>query len=359
MTYSKTAHLFHAALPKASVSRPQAPTNTYATRREAEQALQRVSNLIGYRTYLAKARSFKAARTGAAPDFERDVRTHAAQALEDGKDVAAALLRQTKQDKHTGVLDRALDAWISSVSMSGPVETHDLWSEIANDASTRQILRDNGMTDEMFAAVDEGIRQFAGTVSVSQGKLTAELRLASQTASRRVVFAHSASGAPRDLSDLLRRGQFDRAVAGFERGQPLAFGPLMKAQGEIEVDDVALASMAAGVAFLSQHKRKLEDTGLSTYSGNGVALGIIFLAGIALLFAGGILKHWCDDDGDGGTACTIGKILTLVGLLAMCVTSIIAGDAAFGGIAGMLFLYELLKDLGANVEIESTDPNAF
>src|SRR5689334_14754242 len=94
---------------------------------------------------------------------------------------------------------------------------------------------------------------------------------------------------------------------------------------DIEVADVVLGGSAIGLQFLAQHKRKLEDTGLSTYAGNEVVLAIIFLAGALALVVGGILASSCDN-GKETTACQVGRILVLLGLLAMAIASFASGN---------------------------------
>ena len=74
-----------------------------------------------------------------------------------------------------------LDGWIAGVKASGPVQGQDLWSDIANDAQARRLLRDEGLTDELFAPIDDNMKQLDGRLVLQGGKLASEVKLLSQS----------------------------------------------------------------------------------------------------------------------------------------------------------------------------------
>jgi hypothetical protein len=206
-----------------------------------------------------------------------------------------------------------LDTWIAGVKASGPVQVQDLWSDLANDPEARQLLRDQGWTDDLWTALDENMKKLDGRLVLQDGKLAAEVKLAGQEQGQRVVLTHSASGAPRTLDDLLRRGQFERMVGQFERQGALWMDVVASETDEFEIVDVVLGGAVQCVQGLAQHKRKLEDTGLATYAGNSLP-AILLIAGLAVLLTAAIMHgiHDCKDASH-KTFCLIASILGFLG----------------------------------------------
>lgn len=213
---------FHAAIAQSLQSSAPGPVNAGALLRDKDLALQKGASLHGYHTYLTQCRQWKARHKSVRRAMEREVQVQASQALADARDLATATLRMTRHLKEAGYLDRLLDSWIAGVKASGPVQLQDVWTGLASETGARQLLRDQGLSDELFAAIDENMKQLDGQIALQGGKVSGELKLAGQERTQHIVMGHSASGPPRTLHELLSRGQFERVVEQFEHGEGLA-----------------------------------------------------------------------------------------------------------------------------------------
>ena len=314
MTNTKVDHNFYAELARAVADASGAPVNTGALLLDKDLALQKAVSLQSYQSFLSQARSWKAARKGVPRSFEREVQVHAAQALADGRELAAATLRSTRHLKQTGHLDRVLDSWIAGVKASGPVQVQDLWADVAEDAQARQTLRDQGLVDNLFAAFDEQMRKLDGQIALHGGKLTGEVKLAGQERTQHIILAHSASSQPRTLHDLLARGQFERITEQLEHGGAPGFDPVVGPLHEGETAEFVAIGALLSVQSLAQHKRKLEDTGLAMVAGQDPVTVLAWVA-IAMIVMGVIGSAvFCAGDLD-ETACTVAKVLLILGLL--------------------------------------------
>lgn len=314
MTKTRTDSRFYDELARAAGSASAGPINTSALLHDKDLALQKAGSLHSYQTFLAQARSWKAARKSVPRSFEREVQLHATQAVADGREIAAATLRSARHLKQAGHLDRVLDSWIAGVKASGPVQVQDLWVDIAEDAQARQTLRDQGLTDTLFAAMDEQMRKMDGQIMLLGGRFAGEVKLTAQAQTQRIVLAHSASGEPRTLHDLLRRGQFEQLVEQFDRGGALAFDLVAVPPREAEIVELAVTGTLFSVQSLAQHKRKLEDTGLATVAGQDPITVLVWVA-LAMIVIGAIGSAvFCGGDLD-QTACTVAQVLLILGLL--------------------------------------------
>ena len=273
--------------------------------------MQKAVSLQGYQSFLSQARSWKAVRKGVPRSFEREVQVHAAQALADGSELATATLRSTRHLKQTGHLDRVLDSWIAAVKASGPVQVPDLWSYVAEDAQARQTLRDQGLADNLFAAIDEQMRKLDGQIALHGGKLTGEIKLTGQERT------HASSWRTRLRVNPARfttcwRGQFERIIEQLEREGALGFDPVVGPLHEGEIAELVVIGTLFSVQSLAQHKRKLEDTGLAMVSGNDPVTALSWVDSIIVM---GVICSalFCVGDLD-ETACTITKY-PILGLL--------------------------------------------
>jgi hypothetical protein len=341
MPTKKTHSKFYAALADAAPSSSRGPVNSGAILRDKHLVLEKASSLLGYQNYLTQARAWKAARKSVPLSFEREVQAQAKEALADARELAAGTLRTTKHLKQAGELDCMLDTWIAGVKASGPVQVQDLWSDLEDDPEARQVLRDEGLTDELWTAISENIKKVEGRLFLQGGKLAGEVKVAGQDRARTVVFAHSSTGMPRTVSELLRRGQFERMVEQFGRAGVLPMGLDVVAgeAREVEIADVVLSGAVLSVQMTAQHKRKLEDTGLATYAGNEPAT-ILLLGGLLLIVTGLIISGLSCGDNDHENLCTLGKVLMILGLLATG-----GGWFALSTEVGVLFSFIVLKAL--------------
>ena len=258
---------FYAALQQSFSASMGGPTNSSVLLKDKDVVLQKAASLASYQSYLAQARTWKASRKSVPLSFERQVQAQAAQALSDTRNLAAATLRMTSQMKQAGYFDRLLSSLIAGVQAGGPAQISDLWAHVTNDSSARQVLRDQGLTDDLFATINDAKNKMDGQILLQDGKLAINLNVVGQSQVRSAVFRSSPVGPPASLHDLLTRGQFERVVEQFGKGDALPLGIAPGVQGELELPDVLAAGAIQSVLGVAQHKRKLEDTGLATYEG--------------------------------------------------------------------------------------------
>jgi hypothetical protein len=311
---------FHSAIAQSLQSSARGPINASALLQDKNVAVQRAASLRGYQTYLTQCRTWKAGHKRVPRAMERELQAQATQALDDARDLATATLRMTKHLKQAGHLDRMLDGWIAGVKASGPVQLQDLWSNVANDPLARQLIREQGFTEELFAPIDDNMKQLDGRLVLQGGKLASEVKLLSQARTQRIVLTHPAPGTSKTLHDLLSRGQFEQMVEQFEQGGTLSFDLVDGQPRELEIKDGISAGTILTVQALAQHKRKLEDTGLATYTGRD-PVDALLIVGAILLIIGSIMSVvYCkppepnQPEGDPGP-CAIAAILFLFGLI--------------------------------------------
>lgn len=318
MARRKTNESFYTAMAQAAQAFPSGPLNLTPILKDFHLVLDKAFSLHDYQDYLARARSWKAARRSVASGFEHEVQAQASQALADVRELTAATLRTTRQFKQTKELDRILDTCISGIKASGQVQILDLWTDVENDLQARQMLREQGMTDALWTVFSESMSKIDGRLFIKSGKLAAELKMAGQEQTNSVVFSGSGTRMPRTVTELLRRGLFEHTVERFDRDSspPLGLNIFAGEASEVDTADAVLGASILSVQMLARHKRKLEDTGLATYAGGDPISGalLVMLVGIVMFIAGGLIRLLC---GDNATLCSIGDILMLLGLIVL------------------------------------------
>jgi hypothetical protein len=299
MPNERAASTFYAAF-RQGRGIPSGPTDPRALGRLHTEALDRAANLLAYQRYLGKARSWKAARKGASLGFEREVQAQATQALADAKALAAAVTVVTDHLEAAGKLDGVFDGLLATVKGARSTRVDELWSGLAADASARDMLRKQGLTDEMFAAMGTAFGRLSGRLAVRSGRIVAELTVADRDATVSAAIGRRRTARPRGVAELLGAGEPDLAT-------------------------VVRGGAAASVAAVAAHKRKLEDTGLATYTGRDPAtLGVIALAGLVAWIVGALLVDaYCEKKEPASTepkskaGCGIGMLLMGLGAFAL------------------------------------------
>jgi hypothetical protein len=316
MATTKVNPRFYAALAPSGCG--TAPINVSALANDKGMVLGKASNLLAYQTYLAQCRAWKASKARVPAGFEREVLTHAQQALVDGRDLVTCVLRVTRQMKQTGRLDNLICSCAAAAQASGPVQVQDLWSDIAGNKQTRQLLRDQGLNDDIFAALDRQMRQVQGSLTTQGGRLVSVIGLTGQS-TQTVTLSRSARGDPSSLDDLLHRGQFESVVEHFEQGGTLPFAPVPTNTTEVRVDDLVASAAVLAVQRLAQHVRKLDDTGLAVYAGDDPldAIAVLASVGLVMSFIGlWIASVFCEKIPGGTydqTGCELGIVLFYLG----------------------------------------------
>jgi hypothetical protein len=305
-----------AALPRGHAP-GRGPINAHAIQRDANLVLAKATSLLGYQQYLSQARSWKAQAKALPQGFEREVQAQAGSALADTQALASSVLRMTNQFKQSGELDRMLGDWIATIGQAGPIHTADLLADLENQASIRQSLQAEGISDDVWNSLIANLKNVDGSLSVQEGKLTAQMKVPGQDKPRDLAFAPSATGMPQTLSDLLRRGSFERLTGLFLQtggaGKPhLLPGP----PRDLELADVVLSGSILSVQAMAAHSRGLQDAGLAKYAGSSVTavLEVVFLGALGIGLV--LTEKYCGSPGSQGSAgCRAGLVLNILGML--------------------------------------------
>jgi hypothetical protein len=322
VSHNPSPSKFYAAMDASRSARApgRGPINAHAIQRDANLVLAKATSLLGYQQYLSQARSWKAQAKALPQGFEREVQAQAGSALADTQALASAVLRMTNQFKQSGELDRMLSNWIAAIGQSGPVHTADLLADLENQASIRQTLQAEGVSDDIWNSLITNLKKVDGSLSVQEGKLTAQMKVPGQDKPRYIVFTPSATGMPQTLSELLRRGSFERLTGLFlQTGGTGKLHLLPGPPRDLELADVVLSGSILSVQTIAAHSRGLQDAGLAKYAGSSVTavLAVVFLgvAGIGYLLE----QKYCKPpvEHDTSAACTSAKILTILGVLGL------------------------------------------
>jgi hypothetical protein len=176
------------------------------------------------------------------------------------------------------------------------------------------------MTDDVWNALVANLKEIDGKLFLHKGKVAADLKMRERGGTRRLVFAPSATGKPKSVSDLLRRGSFEQQAALFcKAGGPrlhVTPGP----QRDLEIPEIALTGAILGVQSMADHHRGLQDVGLAGYSGRGW-VGVVILIALTVMAIGAILQLACKHDPD-SAECIAGDILFALGSLGLGVAAI-------------------------------------
>jgi hypothetical protein len=294
----------------------RAPIHTAALARDAGVVIDRAHSLLGYHTYLTQARAWKAARGSAASSFEREVQVHAASAVDDTRSLAVAAVRMTTEFKRSGALDRMMAGSVAAIEARGSVTLGDLHRELEADASIRQRLKTEGVSDELWAAMVQNLRQADGTLTARDGQLVLETKPHGSGRAHTLVFAESERGMPRTLGELLARGRFEERAKRFAEG-PAKMSLHPGGDRPFEMSEVVLAGAIQSVQSVAQHRRGIQDGGLATYAGNA-AVAVWVVAALAAIVIGALLvDKYCKQDDQHNAGCIVGNILLILGILAL------------------------------------------
>lgn len=326
------------------------PINASAFMREHGAALAKVPNLIGYRDYLASARAAKARRKTTTMAFERNVLAQAKQAAADLETVTGATLRMAQQVNQTAFWSDTLAQTAATLRQTGPASVKALWADVTGTAERRSALASHGVTPELLAAASEAIGKVDASLVLRDGAVAVEARVAGERQPRRLAL-RAGPKRPRTLSDLLRRSQFDRTVAAILNKDPVYLEVVSQAGiADYDPADLFAMSTVAMRTRMTEHVRKLEDTGLATYQGNDpvtFVLSVFAIAAILGLIGWGILET-CELSGVHDWVCGVGALLVLIATSLMVgIFLILVIDGVAVGIlgwVGIMLLSRVIDD---------------
>jgi hypothetical protein len=328
------------------------PINGAAFAVDRDVVVQKASNLLSYQRYLAAARAVKARRKGASVSFERSVLAQARQAREDLDAFTAAALRMTQQVNQTDLWRHTLAGAAQSLPDTGPTTPAATWTELMGSEQIRTALATHGVSPEIAGTITEAMSKLDATVSVREGKVSIETQVAGESEPRRVALGVAAR--PADLSQLLRRSQFDAVMAALTSGQPTYVEAVPVAGiAAYQAPDLVAFGVVAARQHMTEHVRKLEDTGLATYEGNDPLSFIVALLviGIYLALVGTIILELCDSTGpveQPDWLCTAGGVMVFLALMVLGALALIffidgVAVAFIGCVALVLLLNEIPK----------------
>jgi len=309
----------------------RAPINSVAIARDAGIVIDRAHSLLGYHTYLTKARAWKAARGSAAASFERDVQVQSSNAVEDTRALATSALNMTTAFARSGELDRIHAGMVAAIEARGPVQLRDLHSELEADTALRELLKSEGVSDALWASVMQNLKKADGTLSARDGQLTLETKPSGSDRTRTLVLAQSERGMPRTLGELLARGKVEKRAKRFAEG-PVKMSLHPGGDRPFEMSEVVLAGAIQSVQSVAQHRRGIQDGGLATYAGSAFVVVWVVAALAAAVLGYLLIDKYCETIESKNAACVASKILFVLGLLAlgvglfMIVGMLIGGD---------------------------------
>jgi hypothetical protein len=240
---------------------------------------------------------------------------------------------------------------MAALRTNGPVTAGELWNAI-RDPRYATALEEHGLTPSRVSAVTEAVATLDARVVLHDGKVSFEMRAPGQSRPRRLSLRPSAER-PRGIGDLLRRSQFEQVVSAFENDRPAYMEAMAPGVGPLDCEPSELCAFAAVVARqqMTEHVRKLEDTGLATYEGNeptsSLMIGLI-IAGFLLTGLGAFIMYVCNHPekfvGQPDYVCTAGYFLMLLGVLLLMaggIGAILLGYS--GGSVGVLLVGALAE----------------
>lgn len=333
------------------------PINAASFAADRGVAVAKAANLFAYQKYLAAARADKARRKRVPESFERNVLAQARQARDDLDAFTGAGLRMIQQVNQTGLWGRTQAQFARTLRDRGPVDVRTMWAEIAGNAQYRTALAGHGISADMTAAMTEAFATLDATAVLRNGKVAVETRVAGERAPRRMALGAGASP-PAGLSDLLRRSQFDRVAAAFANKEPVHL-EIVPAAGLTAYEPADLFALGAVAVRqrMTEHVRKLEDTGLAIYEGNdpfSFTLALLVI-GLFLGLVGSVIQHLCDNPTEVEQPewlCTVGAALLIIALILLAAVFIIGflEGAAFSIVAwiGLMLMAQYIADAYAH-----------
>lgn len=122
---------------------------------------------------------------------------------------------------------------------------------------------------------------------------------------------------PGNLSDLLRQRHFENLVQQFNQlgAASIAFVPTQG--GDLQIPDVVFNGAVTAVQGVAQHRRGLQDTGLSTYAGEAGWIIAVLIALAVSIIGYALTTKYCHSGNYKSAACITGIILLIVGVVAL------------------------------------------
>jgi hypothetical protein len=327
------------------------PINTAAFAVDRDVVQEKASNLLAYQSYLADARAVKAKRKGASVSFERSVLTQAHQARDDLDAFTDAAMRMTQQLNQSDLWSDTLASATKSLRDTGPITPSATWAELMQSEQITTAIAAHGVSPDIAATITDAIGKLDATASLRDGQVSIETQVPGESQPRRVALA-AAPTRPADLSQLLRRSQFDGVMSALTNDQPTYIEAVPTAGiAAYRAPDLFAFGVVAARQHMTEHVRKLEDTGLATYEGNDPLSFIVALLviGIFLALVGSIILELCDSTGpvlQPDWLCTAGGVMVYLALIVLGGLALIAFvDGVAVAFIGVFALVLLLNEI--------------
>ena len=315
---AESAAAFVAALGRAGSPFRGAVVNQAALENDCMAALQAGTRLRAYYDFLTQARASKASGAAAASGVAAQVLAQAHDALSDFRTVSTSTIRVTGSLAQGGVLSQLLQSWQQAAASAGSVSTLDLWKQVTAPGPGRDAILALGIDDASFAMLDQSVSAVDVHVTADGNQLVVSGEMNGETVNGSLMTVPRPAN-PASVADLLTRGRFDALSTAFQGGEPAYLQGAALVPDGAYADDVALYGALTAYEEGLRHVRKLEDTGLATYTGAGAVTVLIIVAVIFGLAGGLMMAEECKGDADQSTACTIGKVLFDIGLVLLMI----------------------------------------
>jgi hypothetical protein len=310
-----SAAAFVAALGRTESPFRYAVVNQAALGNDCRAALQAGIRLRAYYDFLTQARAYKASGAAAADGVAAQVLAQAHDALSDFRAVSTSALRVTGSLAQGGALSQLLQSFRQAVAAAGSVSTLDLWKQVTAPGPGRDAILALGIDDASFAMLDQSVSAVDVHVTADGNQLLVSGEMNGETVNGSLMTVPRPAN-PTSVADLLTRGRFDALSAAFQDGEPAYLQGVALVPDGAYADDVALCGALTAYEEGLRHVRKLEDTGLATYTGAGSALVWIIAGAIVLTIGGLTMAAVCKGfDLHKGAACTIGEVVFDIGLV--------------------------------------------
>jgi hypothetical protein len=322
-----SAAAFVAALGRTESPFRYAVVNQAALGNDCRAALQAGIRLRAYYDFLTQARAYKASGAAAADGVAAQVLAQAHDALSDFRAVSTSALRVTGSLAQGGALSQLLQSFRQAVAAAGSVSTLDLWKQVTAPGPGRDAILALGIDDASFAMLDQSVSAVDVHVTADGNQLLVSGEMNGETVNGSLMTVPRPAN-PTSVADLLTRGRFDALSAAFQDGEPAYLQGVALVPDGAYADDVALCGALTAYEEGLRHVRKLEDTGLATYTGAGWVT-VLVIVGVSLGVVGGLMMLGnCGETGEKAQSnCSFGQALFYIGTAILAILLLLQASA--------------------------------
>ncbi len=280
-------------------------------RTRVAESLGVIEELSGYLSLLEAARDQKAKMPETSAGFEREVLANARRAERNTRRLLGGTLSILTHLKTAGFMDHALKRCATEMEKRGKLSFAEYWRELAGDEQTTARFHRAGISARTLDQLSDAATRMMQTIEFRDGNLTV------LTDSGLPVVIKSRSLLGGTITDALFVNQFEAAAEQFERTDVLVGDVLARSHAD-EHENIdpyqAFLGMSLSVQRrVTEHVRKLEDTGLAVYEGND-PVDALFIIGAILIVAAILVAIVCErTDAEGDVCDMVSSALATLG----------------------------------------------